>query len=170
MIEAYEIISDSLSVEKLQSFLGKYEGRRNIKLYIVSTFGIANDAYSLAEKKGIGYVRVNSQKEMTIDSYVLPRAVEDYSITLHNKEMLLGLVSMDVPMVIWDGSKVITSLADALKSDNFPIKPKYEFRAPILKFEEIDAIADEITKPIVAKHIQKLSQIAPQNYILKIRN
>ena len=166
-IEAYEIISDSLSVEKLQSFLGKYDGRRNIKLYIVSTYGIANDAYSLAEKKGIGYVRVNPQKEMTNDSYVLPRAVEDYSTTLHNKEMLFGLVSMDVPMVIWNGSKAITSLADALKSDNIPIKPKYELRAPILKFEEIDATAEEITKPIVANYIQKLSQIAPQDLYIE---
>lgn len=52
-IEAYEIISGSLTIEKLRAFLGQYEGRRNIKLFIVSTQGIANDVYSLAEKNGL---------------------------------------------------------------------------------------------------------------------
>lgn len=158
-IEAYEIISGSLTIEKLRAFLGQYEGRRNIKLFIVSTQGIANDVYSLAEKKWIGYVRINPQKEMTTESYILPRSVEDYSTAIHNTDMLFGRVSMDVPMVIWNGAMTTTSLADALKYDNITINPKHELRAPYLTNNNIDSIANEVTQEYVERGKFLLSNI-----------
>jgi hypothetical protein len=150
-IEAYEIISGSLTIEKLRAFLGQYEGRRNIKLFIVSTQGITNDVYSLAEKKWIGYVRINPQKEMTTESYILPRSVEDYSTAIHNTDMLFGRISMDVPMVIWNGAMTTTSLADALKYDNITINPTHELRAPYLTNNNIDSIANEVTQEYVER-------------------
>lgn len=172
-IEAYEIISDSLTVEKLRSFLGQYEGRRNIKLYVVSTYGLTNDVYSLAEKRGIGYVRINPRKEMTEDSYVLPRSVEDYTTAIHNTEMLWGRVAMDVPMVIWNGTITTTSLADILKSDNITIDPKHELNAPYLKHDFIDSIANEMTTKYVERAydiISKFGIIKPYKEIDKLVN
>lgn len=169
-IEAYEIITEYLTIEKLRAFLGQYEGRRNIKLYIVSTQGIANDVYSLAEKKGIGYVRINPQKEMTTESYVLPRSVEDYSTAIHNTEMLFGRISMDVPMVIWNGATTTTSLADALKHDNITINPKHELKAPYLTNNNIDSIANEVTQEYVERGKFLLANIDKDNlYIEKPR-
>lgn len=155
-IEAYEIISDNLTIDVLRSFLGKYEGRRNIKLYIVSTKGLSNDVYSLAGKKDVGYVRINPKKEMTNASYELPRSVEDYSRDAHMMDMLFDRTTMDVPMVIWDGERVNTSLADVLKSDNFSISSKHILRAPILAYKEIECKAEELA----IEYIQRCNELS----------
>ena len=144
-IDAYECITGVLTLERLQSFLYKYGSRRNMKLYIVSDTGLANDVYSLAVKEDVGYVMVNLQKDMTAESYVLPRSIEDTSLNLHYFRVLQGRGTMDVPLLIYDDGRVTTSLADMLMSHNVTIKNEHMIKAPYLTNEKIDAIADELT-------------------------
>ena len=164
-IEAYECLSEPLDKMRLQAFLGEYEGRRNIKLYIVSTYGLTHDVYKLAEDKDIGYVRINLNKEMTRESYVLPRSIGDDSIDRNNMDMLLGRADMTESMVIWDGRHITTSLADMLNRHAIPVKPQLELKAPYLKFDFIEAKADEMTKPYVDEYMKILRDIKGNLYV-----
>lgn len=164
-IEAYECLSEPLDKMRLQAFLGEYEGRRNIKLYIVSTYGLTNDVYKLAEDKDIGYIRINPKKEITSESYVLPRSIGDDSIDRNNMDMLLGRADMTESMVIWDGRHITTSLADMLNRHAIPINPQHELQAPYLKFDDIEAKADEMTKTYVEEYTAILRDIKGNLYV-----
>lgn len=148
-IIAYECISGALDINRLRSFIGQYVERPNMKLFVVSTFGLSSDAYSLAEKKEIGYVCINPKKEMTDNNYVLPRSIEDKSINSRLFSILLGQVKMDIPLIVCDRHHIMSSLADMLKSHNIRINPQYELHAPYFRFEEIEEKADELTQDYV---------------------
>ncbi|MCR5472379.1 MAG: ImmA/IrrE family metallo-endopeptidase [Prevotella sp.] len=145
-IEAYECISGALDLKTLYSYIGLYEGRRNIKLYIVSASGLSNEVYSLAEMKGIGYVRINPQKNVVSDSFVLPRSIADTSARVNNFNILFERTEMLEPLVIWDGQRISTSLADMLKDHGIDIKSHHRISVPHITYEKIEAKADELTK------------------------
>lgn len=153
-IEAYECISGILDLKTLHAYIGLYEGRRNIKLYIVSTSGLTNDVYSLAERKGIGYVRINPKKDVVSDSYVLPRSIADTSARVNNFNILFERTEMLEPLVIWDGLRISTSLADMLRDHGMDIKSHHCLSVPHVTYEEIEAKADELTQ----EHLEKCRQ------------
>lgn len=158
-IIAYECISGALDINRLRSFIGQYVERPNMKLFVVSTFGLSSDAYSLAEKKGIGYVCINTKKEMTENNYVLPRSIEDKSSNSRLFSILLGQVKMDVPLIVCDGHHIMSSLADMLKSHNIRINPQYELHAPYFRYEEIEEKADELTQDYVDNYKSYIRKI-----------
>lgn len=153
-IEAYECISGTLDLKTLYAYIGQYEGRRNIKLYIVSASGLTNDVYSLAEKKGIGYVRINPKKDVVSDSYVLPRSIADTSAHVNNFNILFERTEMLEPLVVWDGQRISTSLADMLRDHGMDIKSHHRLSVPHITYDKIEAKADELTK----EHLEMCKQ------------
>ena len=158
-IDAYEFIDGTLELSKLNELYGKYSDYRNVKLFVVSTNGLRNDVYEKAKEKRIGYVRIDPKKDMTSKNYVLPRSIEDYTKQKYNLEMIEGEQPMSVPMLVMDEFGITSSLSDSLSKHNVKIKKQHQIDVKYIKDEEIEAYADEITKPYVADIIRLLKTL-----------
>ena len=101
-VEAYEFVKERLSTEKIYAYVGKYESKRNIKLFVVSPYGFDKEVISLAEDKYIGLVLVNMNEEMSQESYIVQRSIEDYSQRQFNMDVLSGRHSMNSALMIYD--------------------------------------------------------------------
>lgn len=147
-VEAYEFIHEKLTTEKLYAFVGKYEARRNIKLYVVSPFAFDRDVISLAITKYIGLVLVNPAMEMTQDSYIVQRSLEDYTQRQLDMEVLTGRRPMQSTLMIYDANsnQLTTSLADTLISDGIVVLSSKIIKAPYLTNDYIESQADNLSK------------------------
>ena len=166
-IDAYEFIDGELQVNKLYEFIGKYSNE-HIKLYIVSFSGLRPDVRTLATDKGIGYVRLNPNSEMTSNCYELERSIEDYTKRRHYLDVLSGAKPMTTPILIMDGSMLTSSMADVLSEHGVAVKKHRLLNIPYLSDDEIEKRADELTGEGVMERIRMFKSlssliIAPYN-------
>lgn len=150
-IEAYECISAELEKDMLRVYIQKYADKKNIKLYLVGQYGLRNDVYELAKMHSVGYVLINPRHEMTSDSYLLPRSVGDANSMRNYEGMLTGAKPLQVPLLVSDGFRVTSSLAEMLQVHGILIKDTYMLKAPVLHFKTIEAKVNELTKDYVEK-------------------
>ena len=162
-IDAYECISSELEKDALRAYIQKYADKKNLKLFLVGQYGLRNDVYELAREKSIGYVFINPRHEMDSDSYLLPRSVGDANSLRKYREMLMGRKPMQVPLLVWDGYRVTSSLAESLQAHQIPIKDSYLLKAPVLPYKEIEAKADELThdhvKTVISRFPMQFQQL-----------
>ena len=150
-IEAYECILAELEKDMLRVYIQKYAGKKNIKLYLVGKYGLKNEVYELAKMYNVGYVLINPRHEMNCDSYLLPRSVGDANSTLNYEGMLTGRNPLQVPLLVSDGFRVMSSLAEMLQVHDIPIKDTFMLKAPVLHFKTIEEKASELTRDYVEK-------------------
>lgn len=156
-IEAYEIVEDVLSKSKLNELTGVYYDKREyIKLFVVSTKGLLPDVRALATERNIGYVRINPNEEMSSNSYVLPRSIEDYAKQEYDLEVLTGTKPMTTPLLIIDGDKPTSSLVEVMERHGVYIKPHLCFRISYLHEEEIEIQAEHLTRNDVKERLRIL--------------
>lgn len=160
-IEAYEFIDGVLQKSKLNELTGQYQGKQ-IKLYIVSSFGLLPDVRAMAMNRGIGYVLLNPNSKMTSEKYVLPRSIEDYSKRQHDFDVLAGIKPLTAPMLIMDGSMLTSSLTDVLSELGVTVKSNRLLHIPYLPDDEIENRANALTKEVVEDRIQKLHSFTDQ--------
>ena len=158
-IEAYEIIDGVLEKGKLSEFIVDYENIPNIKLFVVSAHGLKPEICKIAREKNVGYVRLNPDKDMTSDCYVLPRSINDYERQLHDMKVIEGLQPMSVPLLVFDRDKITASLSDSLNEYNVAIKPHQKLRINYLKKEEIEKRVNAITAPFVDEKISEIRML-----------
>ena len=165
-VEAYEFVKERLSTEKIYAYVGKYESKRNIKLFVVSPYGFDKEVISLAEDKYIGLVLVNMNEEMSQESYIVQRSIEDYSQRQFNMDVLSGRHSMNSALMIYDAEKccLTSSLADSLVSNGIAVYPDRIIRAPYLSNPDIEEAAEKITRDQVQKYLSMLHQQPGQIY------
>lgn len=163
-VVAYEFVDTKLTTEKLYAFNGKYGTNsltRHIKLYVVSPFGFDKEVMRVAEDNCIGLVLVNRNVEMTTSSYKVQRSIEDYSQRQHDINVLLGNSTMSSAFMIYDTARgsLTTSLADSLVSEQITVKPGLIIRVPFLRNEEIERMADNVTKSQVEGQKKRLATL-----------
>lgn len=156
-VDAYEFHHAKLSTNELYSYCGKYGPLRHIKLYVVSPFAFDRDVIKLAEEKYIGLVLVNVNEEMTENSYIVQRSIEDYAQWQLNMGVLTGQRPMNSTLMIFDGesSNLTTSLADSLVADGFAVAPECIIKAPHLTNAYIESQADNLSRKQVDALIEK---------------
>lgn len=153
-IVAYKCIDGELDRKSLNDYYVTYRECKNLrKLYIVGSYHLRNDVYQRADDIGVGYVYINPNREMTPDSYELPRTIGDFCSTNKYVGMVLGSIPMQQSLIVCNGQQVTTSLADSLHTLGVAIKKSLELKAPILTFKDIEAMADKLTKPYVDDRI-----------------
>ena len=143
-IEAYEFVDGVLEKSKFFELAGQYADQ-HMKLYIVSSAGLLPDVRLLARDRGIGYVMVNPNSVMTNDSYVLPRSIEDYTKWRHDIDVLEGKRPMTTPILIWDYSRLSSSLTDVLNDNGVAVKSQRLLHIPFVPEEEIEQRANALT-------------------------
>lgn len=159
-IVAYKCIDSELDKKTLNDYFVTYRENKNLKkLYIVGRYHLKSDVYQRAEDIGVGYVYINPNREMTPDSYELPRSIGDYYSTNRYVGMVLGSIPMQQSLIVCNGQQVTTSLADSLHTLGVAIKKSLELKAPILAYKDIEAMADELTKPYVDDRISSIRKI-----------
>lgn len=136
-IEVYEFVDGVLQESKLNELIGQYCNKR-MKLFIVSSHGLLPRVRAKAIDRGIGFVCLNPNAEMTSDNYILPRSIEDYTKRLHDLDAIMGKRPLSTPLLIMDGSKVTSSLADVLIGHGVVIKKNRQLNIPYLKDEIIE--------------------------------
>lgn len=159
-IVAYKCIDSELDKKTLNDYFVTYRENKNLKkLYIVGRYHLKSDVYQRAEDIGVGYVYINPNREMTPDSYELPRSIGDYYSTNRYVDMVLGNIPMQQALIVCNGRQVTTSLADSLHTLGVAIKKSLELKAPILSFKDIEAMADELTKTYVDDRMTSIRKI-----------
>lgn len=159
-IVAYKCIDSELDKKTLNDYFVTYREYKNLKkLYIVGRYHLKSDVYQRAEDIGVGYVYINPNREMTPDSYELPRSIGDYYSTNRYVDMVLGNIPMQQSLIVCNGRQVTTSLADSLHAHGVAIKKSLELKAPILLFNDIEAISDELTQTYVDDRITSIKKI-----------
>lgn len=158
-IEAYEFVDSVLKKSKLNELTGQYQGKQIIKLYIVSSFGLTPDVRALATDRGIGYVLLNPNTGMTSESYVLPRSIEDHAKQQYYLDILEGKKSMTSPLLILDGSILTSSLTDVLCDNGVAVKNQRLLNIPFLSEDDIEKIANALTKKEVDAKIRSLNDL-----------
>ena len=157
-IEAYEFVDGVLKKSKLNELTGQYQGTQ-IKLYIVSSFGLTPDVRALATDRGIGYVLLNPNTGMTSESFVLPRSIEDHAKQQYYLDILEGNRSMTAPLLILDGSILTSSLTDVLCDNGVAVKNQRLLNIPYLSEDDIEIIADTLTKKEVDAKIRSINNL-----------
>lgn len=169
-VEAYEFVHEKLSMNQLHIYNSRYEPYRNIKLYVVSPYSYNRDVIKLAESKHIGLILVNTNEEMTQDSYIVQRSIEDHAQRQLNMEVLTGQRPMNSTLMIFDGEKyrLTTSLADVLISDGIAVVPERIIKAPHLTNDYIEKLADELTRNQVNVLLERIKTLlySPNRTIL----
>lgn len=167
-IDAYEFIDGVLQKKELDRFLGEYRKKR-AKLYIVSPSGLLPNVRAIAIDEGIGYVRIDPHSEMTNESYILPRSIEDYAKRQHDLDVLEGVKPMTTPLLIMDGSMLTSSLADVLSEQGVTVKSHRLLRIPYLSENEMEKRADEMTAGDVENRIQQIKNCG-KNVVMSSEN
>ena len=152
-IDAYEFIDVTLSIQKLHELAGQYYAynlhtQHHVKLYIVSPAGLYPDVKSAAHNLNIGYVRLNPNRTMTPDDYLLPRTVNENEFWRLKDDKLMLRSELDIPLLIMDGNKRCTSFVELFKQRG--LKRRDEPQSPIVPYmssEEIEAKAKLLTEP-----------------------
>lgn len=158
-IVAYKCIDGELDRKSLNDYYVTYRECKNLrKLYIVGSYHLRNDVYQRAEDIGVGYVFINPKREMTPDSYELPRTIGDFCSTNRSVAMVLGNAPMQQSLIVCDNRQVTTSLADSLHALGVPIEKSHLLKAPILSFKNIETIADELTQTYVDARITSIGK------------
>ncbi len=147
-IIAYEFVDGVLEKSKLYELMGQYQGKQ-VKLFIVSSYGLLPDVRALATDRGIGYVRLNPNSRMTSENYVLPRSIEDYTKRQHDLDVLAGIKPMAMPLLIMDGSRLTSSVVDVLSEGGVAVKNRRLLHIPYLTDVEIENQAKAMTKEFV---------------------
>lgn len=158
-IEVYEFIDGVLEQSKLNELTGQYLGKR-MKLYIVSSAGLLPKIRALAIDRGIGYVRINPNSKMTSENYILPRSIEDYAKMQHDIDVLEGKEPMTTPFLIFDNSRVSSSLTDVLNENGVAVKRHRLLEIPFLSNDEIEKRADDLTKKGVVERILMFKRLS----------
>lgn len=150
-IEAYEFVEGKLTLSRLNEFVGQYSGKANIKLFVVSSWGLDAKVRSAALNKSIGYVRLNPDLPMTSDDYVLQRKVTSYEQFRQLDDRLMWRDPMDIPLLIMNGNMLTTSFTDV----TYPIlgtsNTQSQLRAPFWSNEKIEILVQTIVESIVEK-------------------
>jgi hypothetical protein len=167
-IIAYEFVEGVLSINKLYELWGQYGDKRWVKLFVVSSAGLLPEVRALALEKDIGYVRLNSNKEMISDNYELPRSIEDYTKWRHDRDVLTGQIPLTTPMLIMDGPTITASLADVLSDNNVAVKKQHLLNVPYLSNEEIEIRANALTSDDVERQYGHLIDLGIMNVDLMI--
>lgn len=167
-IQAYEFIDGKLNREKLYELIGRYNPWRNVKLFIVSTHGLTSQIRSLALKNEIGYMLIDPNKEITSDCYILPRSIEDNTKQRHDLEVLEGKHPMTTPLLIIDNGRVTSSLADVLNSYDVVVKSSRLMDIPYLQDEEIEELANDLTREDVEQKIRHLRSYPMMSFDLSL--
>lgn len=160
-IEAFEFVSEELDKTKFYEYAGKYYDKRNVKLFIVSTYGLRNDVKALASDKNIGYVRLNKDLNNIQPTYILPRYIEDNTNKSHVIKVLCGEEQMTTPFLVWDGKTQTSSLADVLTEFGVVVKEHRQLFVPYITEEYIEQQAQTMTCKIVD---EKISYLRPSDF------
>lgn len=150
-IEAYEFVEEKLTLSRLNEFVGQYCGKMNIKLYVVSSWGLEAKVRAAALNKSIGYVRLNPNLPMKSDGYVLQRKVASYEQFRQLDDRLMWRDTMDIPLLIMNGNMLTTSFTDVTYSIVGKINVQPQLRAPSLDNEKIEFLTQTMVEPIVEK-------------------
>ena len=150
-IEAYEFVEEKLTLSRLNEFVGQYCGKTNIKLYVVSSWGLEAKVRAAALNKSIGYVRLNPNLPMKSDGYVLQRKVASYEQFRQLDDRLMWRDTMDIPLLIMNGNMLTTSFTDVTNSIVGKINAQPQLRAPSLDNEKIEFLTQTMVEPIVEK-------------------
>lgn len=143
-VEAYEFIDEKLTERIIYELSGKYSGNNTVKLFVVSSNGMHPDVRKLALEKNIGFILTDMNKEITQESFMLPRSIEDYAKQRHNIKILTGEHPLNTPMLIMNGNEITSSLTDVLYDDSVVVKTKV-LKIPFLTEEFIEKKANNIT-------------------------
>lgn len=149
-IQVFEYVADKVDDSKVNEFFSRYSSDSRIKLFIISVHGFDLRTQLVAQDHHVSLVLLNSNYEVTDDSFITPRSVAIYEIEQRNLQMLQGKRSMDVPFVIAYDEGVTTSLADVLAYHGVPIKKGYSLEAPYLT----DDYIEQQTLKLVASQVK----------------
>ena len=168
-IVAYEFLDGVMTKEKLYELIGRYNRKRMIKLFVVSSKGLLSDVRILASDNDIGYIRLNFNEEMTSENYELPRSAGKYDKWRYKMDMLIGLKPMTEPLLIMDDADVKTSFKDVLKYNGVVLKKKKEqLYIPYLSKEEIEELANNLSVDDVETQIEMFWECGFLNVDLSI--
>ena len=166
---AYVFHHNKLTTDEVHAYYSKYESKRNIKLFVVSPIAFDREVIRLATEKYIGLVLVNPNEEMTEDSYIVQRSIEDYTQRQLDMDVLTGLRPMNTSLMIIDGesSRLTSSLADSLVYNGIAVAPGLIIKAPAITNEYIEEQADKLTHNQVVELVKNVYPLLTDPKILK---
>lgn len=164
-IEAYEFVEEKLTLPRLHEFVGQYSGKTNIKLYVVSSWGLEAQVRAAALNKSIGYVRLNPNLPMKSDDYVLQRKVTSYEQVRQLDDRLMWRDSMDIPLLIMNGNMLTTSFADVMYSIDGTLNTQQQLRAPFLCNEKIEILTQTMVESVVEWGVKQYSNPNARIYV-----
>lgn len=136
---AFEIVEEKLDSGKLYELIGRYKNVNNTKLYVASTFDMGNDLMSICSENGIGYILVNTKREITESDFILPRAEGELSEWAHNMRIMVGWQPLETPLLIFYDNECATPyLPEILHKDGVTIKKKFLRKVPFISDEDIE--------------------------------
>lgn len=166
-IEAYEFYDGVLQKSKLDELTGQYYNKP-VKLFIVSSRGLLPEVRALATNRNIGYVRLNPNKKMTSENYILPRSINDYTKDQHYLKELADEKPLTLPILILDDSMISSSLTDVLCEHGVVVKNHRLLNIPFLSDDGIEKITNDLTAKDVEIRIQMIKKNNIQNVDLSL--
>lgn len=152
-ITVFEFVYAELDDNKLNELYVKYRNFNNVKVFIVSSFGLHREIRAKAKDLLFGYVLINPNTEITSENFILPRSIEDYTKRQHDLEVLTGEKPMTTPMLIFDSCMETNTLPEVLHKYDVVVKKHYIFDIPSLSDYYIEKAANELTKKDVIERI-----------------
>lgn len=160
----FECVESTLTADMVTMLNGRYVSDRKIKLVITGTKGIDKHIQNIASNREICLMRIDPNYEVTDDCFITARMDEFKSVSQIKRDMLRGNLPMTVPLVIYDATRLTTSLTDFLRWNGIDVHTDYP-HAPILTHEFIENEATKLIKEEIDYYVNLLEKLSPSDKV-----
>jgi len=155
-IIAFQCIDKPVDDNDIYKYSAEFKEKREIKIYLCSTFPYSLNLKRKAIEFDIGLILVNPKNQITRESYVTPRSIEAQGVEQIKLEELIGKRDMTSTFVICDNYGITFSLADILTNNGIKVNPSLSFTAPFFSNDYIESQANEIVKDKIEVFIRDI--------------
>ena len=107
----FECVDETLTVEKVEMYYGRFCSLSNTKLFIASTHPFSGCVKKEAERHDIGLLLVNTNYKINENSFVLPRTKGSLPDEVLWHQMLVGERKITASIIAYDGQRIADSLS-----------------------------------------------------------
>lgn len=141
-IIAYECIDEQVTVSKVHELNSKYSDMKAYKLAIASPCRFNKEVVDKATKLQIQLIRIDPNKEIDDNCFVVPRNGNEQERQQELMDMLQGIRFMNTPVVVYDDMMATTSLSDYIQKCESKFAGNDIVKVPYINHKTIERLAD----------------------------
>ena len=164
-IQIYEMTSEPLTKDVMAQLAGRYMNMQFAKLVVTTTYGIDNATRRVAEDRKISILRINPNRDITDDDFLLSRHVGVVDKQEQDLAVMMGKSPMTTPYLVLDEYGITSSLPDFLNNQGIPVESGMCLKAPFISDTEIKVRANSFVLDKIANFTKAFTSTKlPQDY------